>query len=117
MPVYECDQCGACCQAHLIIEADELDLLREPRLIEADSFFRGKSLDEALHELQEVGRCIVLAAGKRCMFLQHDCRCSIYPTRPNTCVAMEAGDEQCQEARAAHGLPPLEPASNPEVRP
>ena len=36
MPAYECDGCGACCEGHLLVEADLLDLLREPRLLEAD---------------------------------------------------------------------------------
>ena len=31
--------------------------------------------------------------------------CSIYPTSPNACVGMQAGDEQCRDARAVEGLP------------
>ena len=30
---YECDCCGACCKA-LIVEADVIDVLREPRILE-----------------------------------------------------------------------------------
>jgi len=115
MPVYECDQCGACCQGHLIVEADEIDVLREPRLIEADPHYRGRSLSDVRQELTDDLKCLVIAAARPCIFLQVDCRCAIYPTRPNACVAMEAGDEQCQQARLAQGLPPLEPVSNREV--
>jgi Fe-S-cluster containining protein len=114
MPMYECDQCGACCQGNLIVEAYHIDLLREPRLREADTDCRDKSFNEALRYLQEDDRCLVLSAAKPCLFLR-DCRCSIYSTRPNACVAMQAGDLQCQQVRAANGLPPLQPISNEEV--
>ena len=111
MPKYECDCCGACCQGHLIVEAYDLDVLREPRLIEADAHYAGRSVDEVLSVLEEAGRCLIIAAAHRCLFLDSDDRCSIYPTRPNLCVAMEAGDEQCQLARTAACLPPLEPVT------
>jgi Fe-S-cluster containining protein len=115
LPRFECDQCGACCNGHLIVEADELDLLREPRLIEADRFYQQMTVPQALHLLQnDVGRAIHLSCGQQCKFLGEDKKCSIYPTRPNVCVGMQAGDEQCQEARQAAGLPPLSPLSVPE---
>ncbi len=113
MPKYECDQCGACCKGYLIVEADELDLLREPRLIEADPHYANKSVEQVLTQLQnDVGRALVIACGsdRPCRFLDADSKCVIYPTRPNDCVAMPAGDEQCQMARECAGLPPLEPA-------
>jgi Fe-S-cluster containining protein len=112
MPEYECDQCGACCQGYLIVEADELDLLREPRLIEADPHYAGQPAKLVLQQLQEdVGRALILACGtaRPCRFLGADKKCDVYPTRPNVCVAMQAGDEQCQESRHEAGLPPLEP--------
>jgi Fe-S-cluster containining protein len=112
MPSYECDLCGACCRGHLIVEAYEIDLLREPRLASADPHYCGRPLSDVQHELADEGKCIVLAAARPCMFLNSDCRCQIYPTRPNACVAMEAGDEQCQLARLLHGLPPLEPVAS-----
>lgn len=109
MPHFECDKCGACCSGTLIVEAEELDLLREPRLIESDPHWGGRTAEAVLHELQsEYGRAIILACGRRCTFLGADNRCAIYPTRPNVCVAMQAGDEQCQTAREAAGLPPLQ---------
>ena len=57
-----------------------------------------------------------LAASRSCRFLSAEGRCTIYPTRPNACVAMQAGDEQCQEARGQLGLPPLEPLQPSESR-
>jgi Fe-S-cluster containining protein len=109
MTHYECDCCGACCQGHLIIEVYELDVLREPRLIEADPHYAGRSIAHVMTKLEEDGTCVILSAGKPCKFLNASNRCSIYPTRPNDCVAMQAGDEQCQKARRAARLPPLRP--------
>ena len=104
---FECDQCGACCKGALIVEADELDVLREPRIINADRIHRGKSVVQMVSEIQQQGKAIILACGSPCSFLKPDNCCSIYPTRPNACVAMQAGDEQCQDARLAAGLVPL----------
>lgn len=110
MPRYECDKCGACCRGTLIVEADEIDLLREPRLIESDPHWQGRTAEAVLHELQsEFGKAIIIACSRPCKFLAADNQCGIYPTRPNACVGMQAGDEQCQGAREAAGLPPLEP--------
>ena len=112
MPQYECDCCGACCRGHLIVEADLLDLLRESRLASADPHYRDTPVAEVLAFLDESGRCMVLAAARPCPFLDADSRCSIYPTRPNDCVAMPAGEDQCQMARQAAGLPPLLPVGD-----
>ena len=102
-----CDQCGACCRGHLIVEADELDVLREPRHIFADPHYAGQAPDEVVRRLQdEVGSCVIVACGAPCPFLA-DNRCSIYPTRPNACVGLQAGDEQCRTARREEGIPPL----------
>ena len=108
MERYDCDKCGACCEGRLLVEVDEIDVLREPRLIESDPHYAGRPVDDVLDELTgDFGRCILIAGGRPCAFLAGDKTCSIHPTRPNACVAMQAGDEQCQEARAAAGLPPL----------
>jgi Fe-S-cluster containining protein len=102
---YECDLCGICCQGTLIVEAFHLDAIREPRLLDADVTGKTRPLDD----LTDDDRCIILAANIPCKFLGSDNRCTIYPTRPNVCVGMEAGDEQCREARESCGLPPLQP--------
>jgi len=108
---YQCDQCGACCQGHFIVEADLLDLLREPKLATADIQGWGEDLTDwqRIVALETDDKCLVLAAGVCCSFLGPDNRCVIYPTRPNVCVGMQAGDMQCQEARRSQGLPLLVP--------
>ncbi len=108
---YECDQCGACCQGALIVEATWLDLKREPKIQDADPAFRDKTLREVQELLADEMRVIVMACGadRPCAMLDENQRCKIYPTRPNVCVAMEAGDEQCQGARKDFGIEPLEP--------
>ena len=80
----------------------------------ADPHYRDKPADQVARELGELGKCLVIACGtnRPCPFLGGDNRCTIYPTRPNVCVAMQAGDEQCQAARAEMGLPPLLPVSD-----
>lgn len=110
MPRYECDKCGACCQGTLIVEADEIDVLREPRLIEADRYYAPLGVEKSLELLRaDVGRAVILACGQACRFLSAENLCSIHPTRPSVCVAFAAGDEQCQESRARQGLSPLLP--------
>ena len=114
MTTYQCDGCGACCLGHLLVEADLLDVLREPRLLKADRHRSDWPLDAALRDLEDVGRSILVAGVDRCPFLGGDSRCSVYPTRPNVCVAMQAGDEQCQQARDEAGLSVLQSlTSNP----
>jgi len=106
----ECDQCGACCKGHLIVEAYDLDVLREQHLAAAYITERTRALsyDALMADLEQDGRCLVIAGGEsECKFQRGDNTCAIYPTRPNVCVAMRPGDEQCQEARGAEGLPPL----------
>jgi Fe-S-cluster containining protein len=89
------------------VEAYDVDVLREPRLVAADPGFASLSVDQALESLQDEFHCAIIAGpGRPCPFLQ-DNACSIYPTRPNVCVAMQPGDEQCREARRAEGLAPL----------
>ena len=109
MERYDCDKCGACCKGTLIVEADDLDVLREPRIIEADPSHAGKSPELVVLEIQNDMKAVYLACGYPCSFLKGDNSCSIYPTRPNVCVGMQAGDEQCQAARALEGLLPLLP--------
>lgn len=95
MSIDKCKQCGECCK-RLIIEIEHLDLLREPRLSCAELMDgHGRIKFESDLEKQ-----YLLACGKTkpCPFLK-DNKCEIYPTRPNVCVAMEAGGEQCREAR------------------
>lgn len=113
---YECDCCGACCE-HLIVSADWLDTLREPKLFAADKPRKGRRPTWTQAELMENdGRCILLAANSRCALLDSENRCTIYPTRPTDCVSMQAGDEQCQESRRSAGLDPLPPVPETSER-
>ena len=112
MPQFECDRCAACCTGALIVEADALDVMREPTLVTADPIMAGREPRDVIDELSsDFGRVLLLACGKGrpCTFLGADKLCSIYSTRPSVCVALQAGSEQCQAARADAGLPRLEP--------
>jgi len=80
MPRYECDKCGACCKGSLIVEADDLDVLREPRIIDADRHHRGKSVRQMVHEIQTEWKAVILACGQPCPFLNAENNCTIYPT-------------------------------------
>jgi hypothetical protein len=57
MPRYECDQCGACCKGHLIVEAYALDVLREPHLAAADigDWTRDMAYQTLMAELDQDG--------------------------------------------------------------
>jgi Fe-S-cluster containining protein len=107
---FECDQCGACCKGTLFVEADDLDFEREPAIKDCDPFYRDKSVTVTRELLSDGMRVIMLAGGtdRPCSLLDCENRCTIYPTRPNSCVGMQAGDEQCQMARQSLGIPPLE---------
>ena len=111
MSKYECDQCGACCKGTLLVEAYELDVVREPKLISANigKWTHDKTRAQIMERLRDEDSCLIIAGSQPCKFLGSDNACAIYPTRPNVCVAMEAGDEQCQMARQSAGLEPLEP--------
>jgi len=92
------------------VDAFEIDVLREPRIVTADPYYAGGSIEEAFRILQDEYRCVLLAGGGGpSVFLDPNNTCTIYAIRPSECVAMQAGDEQCQEVREAEILPPLEP--------
>ena len=104
---YECDQCGACCRGTFIVEADYLDARREPRLLDPQV----GPYRVTQRELEEEEKVALLACGSDnpCPCLGQDNRCTIYPTRPNACVAFEAGSQKCRNARAELGIGPLSP--------
>jgi hypothetical protein len=107
--VFDCDGCGACCE-HLIIEADQLDAIREPRVAEEGRWLDGGGrlpVEEWKININAREPLPHHTAAHACVFLAADKRCGIYATRPGVCVAMQAGGEQCQSARRFAGLPPL----------
>lgn len=112
---YACDSCGLCCRK-LIIEIDHVDVVREPALLPIVKLLDGNG--RITYE-SDWERQYMLACGERmpCQMLGEDNLCKTYPTRPNCCVAFEAGSEECQELREDAGLPPLMPMeSAPENR-
>jgi Fe-S-cluster containining protein len=111
---YRCDHCGACCE-ELIVEVNELDVLREPRLTLADPRTSDRNPEDVIEELRDEAKCLVIAGPYKCRFRSEQCH--IYNVRPNVCVAMQAGDDECQRARRMAGLPPLEVYTPPEPEP
>jgi Fe-S-cluster containining protein len=102
---FECDGCGACC-AYYTIFASREDAAREPRIKEET-----QRLGPWLETPKWAYRLHPLPFHEACCFLDVDKRCAIYETRPVVCREFAAGDEPCQAARVAKGLPPLEPNS------
>ncbi len=102
-PTCICDCCGLCCQ-RLIVEANVVNVLREPR-IETE-----RPLGRRADSLSILDACwIVAAPGRPCPFLTSEGRCGIYPTRPHVCVAFVAGSAKCQQLRVECGLSALMP--------
>lgn len=99
----ECLKCGECCR-QLIVEIWHLDTLREPKLLPPNSLLldgHGKIEFEADGDKQYLLACGEI---RKCPFLGDDNQCKIYPTRPNVCVAFEAGGKKCMEFRKLKGL-------------
>lgn len=48
---------------HLIVEADDLDVLREPRLLDVDRHYAGISVDEVVREIRDEMKIVLLACG------------------------------------------------------
>lgn len=116
---YDCDQCGACCRK-LIVEIDYIDIQREPRLREVTKPFRISpdecfldDNDQPIENPDTYMAGAMLACANPCPMIGADNLCTIYPSRPNVCVAFAAGSEQCQDARERSGLPRLEPVNEP----
>ena len=95
---FECDACGACCRS-LIVEAEWYDAAREPRIVDYGC--------RPLQELKDDGKVVMLydTETRACPFLCRHNKCGIYATRPVCCVAVEAGDAKCQQARKSAGIP------------
>ncbi len=102
-----CKDCGLCCKT-MIIEIDHIDVVRESRLLPVVTLLDGNGRIKYESDWEKQ---YSLAFGG-CQLLTEDNRCTIYPTRPNCCVAFECGGERCQELREEHGLPPIEVTSN-----
>ena len=98
MSIGPCENCGLCCE-QLLVEADAVDVMREPR-IEIE-----RPLGKRAVSLSVLDACWILAGpGMPCAFLTKNKRCTIYPTRPQTCVAFVPGSPKCQELRLEQGM-------------
>ena len=106
-----CLACGACC-AHFRVSF---------HWSETERFLGGRTPPELTtkvspHRAAMRGTC---GASPRCVALEGEIgravRCTIYEVRPSPCREFAASwvdgkrSVRCDEARAAHGLPPLEP--------
>lgn len=99
----QCDNCGLCCKK-LIIEIDHVDVVREPKRVGIAKQMKGMYEEESPWDREYMLAC---GASMPCPMLGTDNLCQIYPTRPNVCVAFEAGSEQCNELREENGLLPI----------
>lgn len=106
-----CLACGACCAYYRV----------SFHWSEAERFLGGTTPTELTvrvgpHRVAMRGTC---GTSPRCVALigeiGRDVRCTIYERRPSPCREFAASwangthSERCDRARAAHGLPPLEP--------
>jgi Fe-S-cluster containining protein len=104
LPQFECDGCGACCRTFPIFAA-AAHAQREPRIAA-----EGRALPAWLSSADWAYQLFPLPFHQSCCFLGPDERCTISASRPAVCRTFAAGSPQCQEARARHGLPPLQAA-------
>lgn len=95
-----CQTCGACCAHYRVSfywqEAQQRGL-DESRLVQVTPWrvcFEGtdKQPPRCVHLAGEIGSCV---------------GCTIYEQRPHPCRELEAGDDKCLKARAAHGMSAL----------
>lgn len=98
-----CLMCGACCSSFRV----------SFYWAEADDSPGGTVPTELTNSLPPSRRCMkgTDTYAPRCIALQgtvgEGVSCSIYAHRPSPCHEVQVGDDQCQRARAKHGLPPL----------
>jgi Fe-S-cluster containining protein len=103
-----CISCGACCH-HLQIQANALDVRREPRIAEV-----AQSIGNGIWQL------IPLFDDRRgfrfyCPFL-HSWGCEIYATRPFACSSFKRGSEECLSVRnCANRGSPRKPSPCPTM--
>jgi Fe-S-cluster containining protein len=105
-PVYDCQQCGACCTnqeydpaaGYVYLTKDEAKQMRRLGLTVVPagaSSFLGTRDREGTSDPS----CVALR-GK----VGGPCRCAIYPSRPMNCRQVEVGSGPCKAAREEAGL-------------
>jgi Fe-S-cluster containining protein len=101
--VDHCKDCGLCCKK-MIAEIQHIDVVREPKLLQIARLLDGNGKIQYDSDWEKE---YSLYCGDGCKLLTDDNRCSIYPTRPNCCVALEVGGDKCNELREIYGLPEI----------
>lgn len=102
-PVPDCQTCGACCIALLLVDVKESD--ETPVENYWDITIRTRSgeavVNRQLRRDSETGNCLALEgeAGK-------SVACGIYEKRPDDCRKFEAGSDKCHALRRAYGFEP-----------
>ena len=89
----------------LIVEAEELDVTREPRLIDVDPHHVGRSVDELVLEIQTEMKAVLLVYGSRCRFLGIDNGCTfnaLVPTTALTCKRATNDARKHESLRVRH---------------
>jgi Fe-S-cluster containining protein len=106
-PVYDCQQCGACCTNHehdhavgyVWLTSDESKQMRRLGLTVVraggSSFLGTRTRDGAGNP-----SCVALRGR-----VGGPCRCAIYRSRPLNCRRFEVGTSSCRAAREQAGLP------------
>jgi Fe-S-cluster containining protein len=106
-PVYDCQQCGACCTNHdhdhtggyVWLTTDESKRMKRLGLTVVRA--GGSSLlGTRAREGASNPSCVALRGR-----VGAPCRCAIYPSRPLNCRQFEVGGSLCQAARHRAGLP------------
>jgi uncharacterized protein len=107
-PVYDCQQCGACCANHasypavgyVYLNTQESKQMKRLGLsvvrVSGDAY-----LGTRTHVGAEAHTLCVAFRGA----VGDTCACSIYASRPQGCRRFEAGSPLCRTARAEAGLP------------
>lgn len=106
-----CKDCGLCCKK-MIVEIEHVDVVREPKLLQIDKLLDGNN-GRVQYDSDWEKQYSLYCGGDGCKLLTEDNRCSIYPTRPNCCVAFEMGGDQCNELREIYGLPEITHGEQP----
>lgn len=95
-----CQSCGACCASFRVsFYWAEGEMLGIPEHMTAklNDFYSCMKGTE-----KKPVKCVALAGN-----VGEKVACQIYQQRSSTCQSVNVGDEQCQKARALHGLAPL----------
>ncbi len=87
----KCQRCGTCCR-ELVLEVTGLDVLREPRW---QPFIEPYRDIDYRDWRSNPGEVLFIVTSQVCPFLRDD-RCTIYPQRPDMCVAFRPiKDNRC----------------------